>query len=170
MEIGQVASAVAGAVPGSDPATFDTATGPGLLLGRDSVKDVLRFLRDDPEQSYEMLIDVTCVDREATEGVFEVIYVLRSLSNGTSLVCKTRIPAEDPSISTVSDLWASANWGEREVWDMFGIRFEGHPDLRRILMYEEFQGHPLRKSYAYNDRQPLVPERDPITDPWPKKR
>ena len=70
---------------------------------------------------------------------------------------------------SVSSLWKAANWLEREAWDMFGIRFADHPDLRRILMYEEFRGHPLRKDYPVAKRQPLVPERDPINNPWPKR-
>ena len=72
-----------------------------------------------------------------------------------------------PSINT---LWKSANWLEREVWDMFGITFRDHPDMRRILMYEEFRGHPLRKDYPVDKRQPLVEERDPIANPWHKKK
>jgi len=74
------------------------------------------------------------------------------------------VPEEDPSIPTAARLWKSALWAEREVWDMFGIRFADHPDLRRLLMYTEFVGHPLRKDYPLNQRQPLIPERDPIAE------
>ena len=79
---------------------------------------------------------------------------------------KTPVDGSDPVVPTVSSLWKSALWAEREVWDMFGIGFAGHPDLRRILMYPEFEGHPLRKDYPLNQRWALVPERDPITQPW----
>jgi NADH-quinone oxidoreductase subunit C len=79
------------------------------------------------------------------------------------------VPEDDAWAPSVSSLWKSGNWLEREVWDMFGIKFTDHPDLRRILMYEEFKGYPLRKDYPVNKRQPLVEERDPITNPWPKR-
>ena len=94
------------------------------------------------------------------------MYQLYSISLNHRLRVKVPVPADDPAVATASTLWKSANWAEREAWDMFGIRFEGHPDLRRILMYPEFQGHPLRKDYPVNQRQPLVPERDPIARPW----
>ena len=78
--------------------------------------------------------------------------------------------AEDEAwLPSVTELWKAANWLEREVWDMFGVSFRDHPKLTRILMYEEFQGHPLRKDYPVAKRQPLVEERDPIANPWDKK-
>jgi len=157
-------------VPASDPQTFETASGePGILVHPDSVRDVLAFLRDGASQRFEMLVDITAVDRIAQNGTLEVVYQLRNLSQNVRLMVKTRVAADRPVVPSVSGLWRSANWAEREVWDMFGVRFEGHPDLRRILMYKEFVGHPLRKEYPYNKRQPLVPERDPIENPWPAK-
>ncbi|MBI5503296.1 MAG: NADH-quinone oxidoreductase subunit C [Deltaproteobacteria bacterium] len=134
-----------------------------------AVPDVLRFLRDDPELSMRLFLDVTAVDYEESRGQLELIYVLRSPTSGERVLVKTRLDAADPRTASVSDVFAGANWAEREVYDMFGVHFEGHPNLRRILLYEEFEGHPLRKSYPYQKRQPLVPERDPIADPWPKK-
>jgi NADH-quinone oxidoreductase subunit C len=140
-----------------------------LVISPASVIEVLRFLRDDPAQRYAMLIDITAVDRVALDGTFEIIYVLRSLQHARLLVVKTAVSGEDPVVASATGLWAAANWAEREVWDMFGVRFEGHPDLRRILMYEEFEGHPLRKDYPVDRRQPLVEERDVINDPWPSR-
>jgi NADH-quinone oxidoreductase subunit C len=93
-------------------------------------------------------------------GRFQVVYHLRSSKTGKRLRLKSPVDegpnGENPEIDSVSSLWKSAQWAERETWDMFGVRFRGHPDLRRILMYEEFVGHPLRKDYPKEKRQPLV--------------
>src|SRR6185503_112274 len=97
---------------------------------------------------------------------FDVVYQLYSISLRHRLRVEVPVSEDDPVVPTASIVWKSALWAEREAWDMFGVRFTGHPDLRRILMYPEFQGHPLRKDYPLNLRQPLVPERDPITHPW----
>ena len=109
-------------------------------------------------------------DRRSTTWVatprFEVVYQLNSLAQHHRLRVKVPVPERRPEHRRASSpLWKSALWAEREVWDLFGIRFVGHPDLRRILMYPEFEGHPLRKDYPVNKRQPLVPERDPIARP-----
>lgn len=165
----ELAEAVAQAVPASGVVAHKTPRCPLLVVKAASALDVLRFLRDDPAQSYKMLTDLTAVDRVAGEGKIEVVYTLRSLEHGNLLIVKAAVPADNPVIDSATGLWHSANWAEREVWDMFGVRFEGHPDLRRILMYEEFEGHPLRKDYPVDRRQPLVEERDVINDPWPSR-
>ncbi len=87
---------------------------------------------------------------------FEVVYHLYSLTHNHRLRLKVRVDEDDASAPSVVALWPIANWLEREAWDMFGVRFEGHPDLRRLLMYEEFVGHPLRKDYPISRRQPLI--------------
>ena len=90
------------------------------------------------------------------EARFAVVYHLYSLKHKHRLRLVVPVEEAEPELDSLTALWASADWFEREVWDMFGIRFRGHPDLKRILMYEEFQGHPLRKDYPVNKRQPLI--------------
>ena len=87
---------------------------------------------------------------------FEVVYHFYSLPHNHRLRLKVPLTASDPVVDSVTGVWQAANWFEREVWDMFGIRFQGHPNLKRILMYEPFDGHPLRKDYPVNKRQPLL--------------
>ena len=137
-----------------------------VVVERGALLATLRTLRDHPELRFEMLSDVTAVDYLGRTPRFEVIYQLYSITNNLRLRVKVPLGEDDPSVPSATGLWKSANWAERETWDMFGIRFTGHPDLRRILMYEEFEGHPLRKDYPLQRRQPLVPERDPLTQPW----
>ena len=84
------------------------------------------------------------------------MYHFYSLKNNQRLRVKVPVDEKDPQVDSLTGFWASANWYEREVWDMFGIKFKGHPDLKRILMYEEFKGHALRKDYAFDKRQPLI--------------
>lgn len=109
---------------------------------------------------YDFLVDVTAVDWLGQDLRFEVVYHLRAMSTGNRLRIKVQLAQiEDgpaPEVPSVVALWPTANWLEREVWDMYGIKFTGHPDLRRILMYEEFIGHPLRKDYPKEKRQPLI--------------
>jgi NADH-quinone oxidoreductase subunit C len=131
-------------------------------------KDVARFLKEDPRADMNMLMDLTAVDYPARSPRFEVVAHLYSLAKGHRLRLKARVggnDGEDAEIDTLTELWASAMWAERECWDLFGVRFKGHPDLRRILMYPEFEGHPLRKDYPADRIQPLVPYREvPDTD------
>ena len=128
-------------------------------------KDIARFLKDDPRADMSMLSDLTAVDFPDRTPRFEVVAHLYSLSKGHRLRLKARVgdaAGMAAEIETLSDLWASANWAERECWDMFGVRFKGHPDLRRILLYPEFEGHPLRKDYPADRIQPLVPYREGV--------
>jgi len=124
------------------------------------VVEVARLLRDDSELEFEMLTDVTAVDYLGQEPRFEMVYHFYSVAGNRRLRIKARVPEEPAEIDSLVDVYASANWMEREVWDLYGIRFKGHPDLRRILLYEEFEGHPLRKDYPKEKRQPLVGQRN----------
>ena len=130
------------------------------LVERAQVVPVLRFLRDDAECAFDTLTDLCAVDYLGETPRFEVVYHLFSIGKGHRLRVKTRVPEDDPVVATALEVWPSANWMEREVWDLYGIRFEGHPDLRRILLYDEFEGHPLRKDYPKERRQPLIGPRN----------
>jgi NADH-quinone oxidoreductase subunit C len=137
-----------------------------IVIGRDAAPEVFQTLRDAPEFSFAVLVDVTAVDYLGQTPRFEVVYHLYSLTHNHRLRVKIRVPEDEPWVHSLTRLWHAANWLERECWDMFGIRFVGHPDPRRILMYEEFVGHPLRKDYPVDKRQPLTEERDPIAVGW----
>lgn len=124
-------------------------------------RDVALFLRNDPRSQMNMFIDLTAVDYLWRGDVprFEVVCHLRSLDKGHRIRIKARVGDEEGNgaeLDSVVPVWRGANWFERETYDMFGIVFKGHPDLRRILMYPEFQGHPLRKDYPADRIQPLV--------------
>lgn len=163
-----------------------------VLIKREAVREIARFLRDDPRLQFDFLMDLGGVDylkfgrvlssapmratpsplpyymnpKPAAEpwqrGVsndayrFEVVYHLYSSPHNHRLRLKVPLTAADPVLDSVTGVWTAANWFEREVWDMFGVRFTGHPNLRRILMYEEFKGHALRKDYPVRKRQPLI--------------
>jgi NADH-quinone oxidoreductase subunit C len=122
------------------------------------IHDVIEFLRDESE--FDMLTDLTAVDYLGETPRFEVVYHFYSTTQNRRLRIKARVSEEAAEIASVTDLFASANWMEREVFDLYGIRFAGHPDLRRILLYPEFEGHPLRKDYPKEKRQPLVGPRN----------
>jgi NADH-quinone oxidoreductase subunit C len=131
-----------------------------IVVQREGLIETFRSLKEDPALRFDFLSDLTAVDYlSKKEPRFEVVYHLLSLPNKNRLRVKVPVPENDPEIDSLTALWKAADWMEREVWDMFGIRFRGHPDLRRILLYEEFRGYPLRKDYPVNQRQPLVPER-----------
>ena len=167
MTVEALLARVATLVPGATPFGGEAARGQAVIvLERSALPAALETLRDHPETRFEMLSDLTAVDYLGRTPRFEVVYQLYSLERNHRLRVKAAVPEEDPVVPSVSSVWKAALWAEREAWDMFGIRFAGHPDLRRILMYPEFEGHPLRKDYPLMRRQPLVPERDPLERPW----
>jgi NADH-quinone oxidoreductase subunit C len=122
--------------------------------------EVAEFLKDDGELHMDHFIDLTAIDYPERESSrFDLVLMMRSSVNNARIRVRTHVKeGEEPA--TLSGVWAGANWAEREVWDMFGIKFKGHPDMRRILLYEEFVGHPLRKDYPIDKAQPLVPYRE----------
>lgn len=128
-----------------------------VTVKRDAWREVMRFLRDDAALRYNFLMDLTAVDNLTLGRTprFEVVTHLYSLPHNQRLRVKAPVPEDDPHIDSLLPVWEGANWFEREVYDMFGITFDGHPDLRRILLYEGFEGYPLRKDYPQDKEQPL---------------
>lgn len=129
-----------------------------LVLKREHFLEVCVFLRDDPAMDFKMPIDVCAVDYLGwKEPRFEVVYHLYSLSKRQRIRLKMEVPDGDCVVPSAIGVWPGVDWFEREAWDMVGVAFEGHPKLKRILLYEEFEGHPLRKDYPQRGYQPLMP-------------
>jgi NADH-quinone oxidoreductase subunit C len=131
------------------------------VVDRARLLEILQCCRDEPALGFDVLMDLTAADYLRYPGRedgprFEVVYLLYSVPHNHRVRLKVRVDEDDAVVPSAVELWPIANWLEREVWDMFGVRFAGHPDLRRLLMYEEFVGHPLRKDYPINRRQPLI--------------
>ena len=129
-----------------------------VVLERKGLRESFRRLKD--ELGFDLLSDITAVDYwQKKTPRFEVVYQIVSRAKRSRLRVRVPVPEDDPTVDSLTPLWRGANFLEREVWDLYGIRFTDHPDLRRILLYDEFQGHPLRKDYPVNLCQPRVPER-----------
>lgn len=118
-----------------------------VVVPRERLVRTAEFLKSDPELAFDFLSDITAVDRFPVEPRFEVNYHLTSLKNRARLRLKVKVTAKDPVVATVTTLWPTANWHEREIFDLMGVRFEGHPNLTRILMPDDWEGHPHRKDY-----------------------
>jgi NADH-quinone oxidoreductase subunit C len=136
---------------------FDMDT---IMVERKDIVEVCRFLRDEEELDYDLMRDATCVDYIHETPRFEMVYHLYSIYHGHQVRLKVRLEEQNARIDTISGIWTGANWYEREVYDFFGIEFDNHPDLRRLLMYPEFVGYPLRKDYPIEKEQPLFEERE----------
>jgi NADH-quinone oxidoreductase subunit C len=115
-----------------------------FLIDRADIREVATLCKD---ELFDYLLDISSVDNFGTEPRFEVVYELYSMTLSIHLRVKLRVSEEDPTVDTVSDIWPTANWHEREIWDMMGLRFNNHPDLRRILMWEGYPYFPLRKEF-----------------------
>jgi NADH-quinone oxidoreductase subunit C len=118
-----------------------------IVLGREHLFPVAQFLANDPALRFSFLSDITTVDRFPMEPRFEVNYQLLSIDLAQRLRLKVKLGGNDPVLPSVFGIWPTADWHERESFDLFGIRFEGHPNLRRIVLPDEWEGHPLRKDY-----------------------
>ena len=150
------------------------------FVKRDNLVEVAKWLRD--EQGFTFPVFVTAIDRldwrpvgappsehwDESKPRFEVVYQLRSTSH-KRIRLKIAATEQDPRVPSLAELWPAFNWQERETFDMYGIRFDGHPDLRRIFLYEEFVGYPLRKDYPKEKRQPLVRRDDLPINPMKKE-
>ncbi|MBI4278609.1 MAG: NADH-quinone oxidoreductase subunit C [Armatimonadetes bacterium] len=135
-----------------------------LVVDRARIRDVLRHLRDDPTCRFDVLIDLTAVDLRPSAPCFEVVYHLYSTAHNERARIKVRVPEDDTVVPSACEVWPAADWAEREVYDLFGITCTGHPDLRRILMPDDWEGHPLRKDYplteepvAFEGHEPKLP-------------
>lgn len=126
-----------------------------IVLKKEALLPIVKFLYGKPHE-YTLLLDLTCVDYLGQEPRFEMVYHLLSLTLNKRLRLKARLPEKDLRIASLTGVWKNANWLEREVYDLFGVEFEGHPDLRRIFMYDGFEGYPLRKDYPLRKRQPRL--------------
>jgi len=126
-----------------------------VTLKRDGLLQVCTFLRDDPDYSFRFLVDVTAVDYNEKIPRFVVVYHLLSLECNHRLCLKVHLEGQEPEIETVTGIWPTANWHERETYDLMGVRFTGHPDLRRILLPDHWECHPLRKDYPLEGKGEL---------------
>lgn len=130
-----------------------------VLVKKEDLLRLVTWLKDDPETRFDFLVDITAVDYltypENKPTRFEVVYHLYSLKKGHRLRIKVPVDLPNPEVDTLTGLWKTADWFEREVWDQYGIKFKGHPNLKRLLNHKEFVGHPLRKDYPIRRRQPL---------------
>jgi NADH-quinone oxidoreductase subunit C len=127
----------------------------GVRIPPDRLLEVMRFLHDDPRCRFDQLCDLTCVDYSEFHGAtdrYGVAYSLLSTVHNHRLWAKCFVNDPAPSVPSVVGIWKGADWLEREVWDLFGVKFEGHPDLRRIVTWEGFESHPLRKDYPLRGR------------------
>jgi NADH-quinone oxidoreductase subunit C len=118
-----------------------------IYVDRSALREVCALLRDDPACPFNFLSDVTCVDWYPSEPRFEVVYHLLSIPKKERVRLKVRLNSSGPTVDSLCSLWPGANFFEREVFDLFGVRFAGHPYLRRIMMPEDWEGYPLRKDY-----------------------
>ena len=123
---------------------------PQITIAPSNTLEACRLIKDDPRISAKMLLCLTCVDYSE---YFQLVYILQSLEPERTLVLKTNVPYDNPKLPSVTPVWRAADWHEREAHDLFGVEFEGHPDLAPLLLYEGFEGYPGRKEYPFYEYQ-----------------
>jgi NADH-quinone oxidoreductase subunit C len=163
MDASEVLDILKQAVPDATVEALPVGDMPTLAVDRGQLVAVCEALRDRPELQFALLADVTTVDRLPAEPRFEVVYHLVCVGEAYAQVggaaparrlrLKVQVPADDRRLPTVTPVWPTAGWLEREIFDMFGLRFDGHPDLRRVLMPDDWEGHPLLKDYPVQIRK-----------------
>lgn len=127
-----------------------------FVIASNELPAIAKFCRDD--LSFDYLVDITSVDNFGQEPRFEIVYELYSMTHKLHLRLKVTVSEDDPEVPTLSDVWPTANWHEREIFDMMGLRFEGHPDLRRILMWDGYPYFPLRKEFPLEGLPSNMPD------------
>jgi NADH-quinone oxidoreductase subunit C len=157
-------AAIAALVERFPDAVYDPYQGPGgddcAFVKKETILEVCRFAKHDPHLGMNLPPYVTAVDYLGQVPRFEVVYNLASTRSSARIRLRVKVPESDCRLPSVTSVWRGVDWFERYCLDMYGIQFDGHPDPRRLFMWEEFVGHPLRKDYPLRARQPLVPERD----------
>ncbi|MDI6733031.1 MAG: NADH-quinone oxidoreductase subunit C [Planctomycetota bacterium] len=124
----------------------DNPLAPFVRVKVDTIVQVAQFLKETPDLYFDSLMSLTCVDYPAN---FTIVYHLFSMRHLYKVILKVEVPKDNAMVSTVENIWRAANWFEREIYDLFGVKFEGHPNLIRILLPDDWEGHPLRKDYQY---------------------
>ena len=165
MKADEIHERVAQQFPGKISGFNGEAKDPYFQVGPEVIVDVCRYLRDEGDVKFDILSDLTALDIPK-ENKIQIVYHLYSYTPKNQIVLKVDLSRDDPRIATVEKVWKVANWLEREVFDLFGVFFEGHSDLRRIMLPEDWVGHPLRKDYVEQEeydgisteREPLVRE------------
>jgi NADH-quinone oxidoreductase subunit C len=167
MAVAEIVESLARALPGVSVESWDAADQPVLVATPDTLVAVARALRDTPELNFSLLAEVTAADYWPKDPRFEVVYHLAAIGvkdfpragmggSARRLRLKVRIGGAEPELPTLIEVWPNADWYEREVYDLFGVVFAGHPDLRRILMPEDWDGHPARKDYPVQVKVPVT--------------
>lgn len=146
MEPNQIIEQIKKSLPGSIAEQIEYRNELQVYVKKEFFTELMQLLRKDKTLSYDLLLDVAGIDRLPDEPRFELVYVLFSLEYNRRLIVKLKVDVSD-TVPSVTGIWKSANWPEREVFDLLGIKFSGHPDLRRILTWDNFEGHPLRKDF-----------------------
>ena len=136
-----------------------------MILKPERILEIARFLKEDPDLQYNFLTDLTAVDYMTREPRFEMVYHFYSLPKNTKIRVKVPLPESKLEVESLTPLWKTANFMERECWEFFGVKFLNHPDMRHLFLYDEFQGFPLRKDYPLKKRQPIVKYRPDAPNP-----